>query len=229
MKRKLLPHLFIGVGIFLAIGFLYLIFQPKTQVNCANSISCKESLELKVENNAIGVFNGKTVTPPKVNLAQKEPNTNVLGDEANSGDKHIYVDLATQTLTAYQGQTLFMKTLIASGKWGRTPTGEFSIWEKLRATRMTGGSGNDFYDLPNVPYVMFFYGKNASQGAGFSLHGTYWHNNFGHPMSHGCVNMRIADAQKLYNWVNPPTNGSVTVANSTNPGTAITIYGQTPL
>ena len=229
MKRKLLPHLFIGTGIFLAIGFLYLVFQPKTQVNCANSISCKESLELKVENNAIGVFNGKTVTPPKVNLAQKEPDTNVLGDEASSSDKHIYIDLETQTLSAYQGQTLFMKTLISSGKWGRTPTGDFSIWEKLRATRMTGGSGNDFYDLPNVPYVMFFSGKNASQGAGFSLHGTYWHNNFGHPMSHGCVNMRTADAQKLYNWVNPTTNGSVTVASNNNPGTAITIYGQTPL
>jgi len=62
---------------------------------------------------------------------------------------------------------------------------------------------------------MFFSGPGVSAGAGFSLHGTYWHNNFGHPMSHGCVNMRTVDAQKLYGWV-----------GDNDPGTKITIYGQ---
>jgi lipoprotein-anchoring transpeptidase ErfK/SrfK len=49
------------------------------------------------------------------------------------------------------------------------------------------------YNLPNVPYVMYFYGANA-------IHGTYWHNNFGHPMSHGCINLRTGDAAWLYSW-----------------------------
>jgi lipoprotein-anchoring transpeptidase ErfK/SrfK len=196
---------------------------------CANSISCKDSLNLKVENGATGVFAGQKIIPPEINLAQKEPATKVLGETTAVGEKHIYVNLTSQILTAYQGSTLFMQTLISSGKWHPTPVGDFTIWEKLRATRMTGGEGADYYDLPNVPYVMFFEGPNASAGSGFSLHGTYWHNNFGHPMSHGCVNMRIVDAQKLYDWVDPPTNGNVTISGTNNPGTAITIYGQAPL
>lgn len=90
---------------------------------------------------------------------------------------------------------------------------------------MTGGEGADFYDLPNVPYTMFFEGPNAPAGAGFSLHGAYWHDNFGHAMSHGCVNMKITDAHKLYDWVNPVTNGYTTHATAEDPGTPITIYG----
>ncbi len=181
-----------------------------------------------MENNATGVFNGRKVTPPKIDLSQKEVKTTVLADETASGEKHIYVDLTHQTVSAYQGNNLFMQAFISSGKWFPTPPGEYAIWEKLRATRMTGGQGADFYDLPNVPYVMFFSGPNADAGRGFSLHGTYWHNNFGHPMSHGCVNMRTVDAKKLYDWVNPETVGTVTVADSGNPGTKITIYGEAP-
>jgi len=49
------------------------------------------------------------------------------------------------------------------------------------------------YDLANVPWTMFFY-------AGYAIHGTYWHNNFGHPMSHGCVNMTTTEAKWLYEW-----------------------------
>ena len=196
---------------------------------CANSLSCKESLTLKVENGATGVFDGQTVIPPKIDLAQKEPKTKVLGEETATGEKHIYVDLTNQTLTAYQGNTMFMQVPVSTGKWHPTPTGDFTIWEKLRATRMTGGSGADFYDLPNVPYTMFFGGSGVPDGDGFSLHGAYWHDNFGHPMSHGCVNMRIVDAQRLYDWVNPITKASITPATKDDPGTKITIYGQAPI
>jgi hypothetical protein len=194
---------------------------------CANTGSCRKSLSLLVENDAAGVFGGVAVTPPKVDLTQ-----NVLPAEVSNvpaGEKHIYIDLTNQTLTAYEGDKIFMQTYISSGKWFPTPTGEFTIWEKLRATRMTGGQGADYYDLPNVPYVMFFSGSGVSPGRGFGLHGTYWHDNFGHPMSHGCVNMRTIDAEKLYSWVNPPTVGGTTLAGSSNPGTKITIYGQAPI
>lgn len=195
---------------------------------CANTGDCKESLELKVENGQAGVFNGQKVTPPKIDLAEKTDIKKVLGEATGTGEKHIYVDLTTQTLSAYQGDTLFMQVPISSGKWFPTPTGEFTIWEKIRATRMTGGQGADFYDLPNVPFVMFFSGSGISAGRGFSLHGTYWHDNFGHPMSHGCVNMRIVDAEKLYYWTDPPVDGSVTLSSADNSGTKITIYGKAP-
>ena len=73
---------------------------------------------------------------------------------------------------------------------------------------MAGGSGADAYNLPNVPYVMYFYQD-------YGLHGAYWHNNFGHPMSHGCINERITDAKALYDWADGPSGDQ--------PGTAVSI------
>ncbi len=67
---------------------------------------------------------------------------------------------------------------------------------------MVGGDpalGN-YYDLPNVQWVQYFYSD-------YSFHGTYWHNNFGHPMSHGCLNMTIADAKWLFDWTDPQWDG----------------------
>lgn len=232
-KKKTARHsgkFWTGVVALLALVIGVSILQKTIYNNtCANTLSCKESLSLKVENGATGTFDGQKVVAPTIDLSQKEPTTRVLGTETATGEKHIYVNLTTQTLTAFQGSTLFMQTPVSTGKWFPTPTGEFTIWEKIRATRMTGGEGADYYNLPNVPYVMFFSGSGIAAGRGFSLHGTYWHDNFGHPMSHGCVNMRIIDAQKLYDWGNPQTNGTVTLAGDNNPGTKITIYGQAPL
>ncbi len=227
-KRFNWPSFLLLLILALAVGLVIIIwsvFRPF----CANSLSCKESLSLNVENGTYGVFNGRKITPPSVNLAKKDGKSAVLAQATGSGEKHIYVDLATQTLTAYEGDKIFLQAPVSSGKWGKTPTGEFSIWEKLRATKMSGGSGSDYYYLPNVPFVMFFSGSGVGAGRGFSLHGTYWHNNFGHPMSHGCVNMRTVDAEKLYYWVNPSGDGNVTVSTGENPGTKITIYGQAPI
>jgi len=170
--------------------------------------------KLKVENGVMGVFHGQEVMPPTIDLAAAEPVTNVLGEVDPTAEKRIYIDLSSQALTAYQGDSLFMEAPVSTGKWGRTPAGEFRIWSKFRATRMSGGSGNDYYNLPNVPYTMFFSGSGVGASRGFALHGTYWHNNFGHTMSHGCVNMRTVDAQKLFNWAD--VKGK------------ITIYGQAP-
>jgi len=197
---------------------------------CANTLSCKESLTLKVENNKEGIFQNQKIQVPKIDLSQKENQTAVLGtdmatEEADEmGRKHIYVNLKTQTLSAYYGDELFMETPISSGLWGKTPTGEFTIWIKLRSTTMSGGSGADYYNLPNVPYVMFFSNSKVPASRGFSMHGTYWHNNFGHPMSHGCINMKTTDVAKLYEWANPQTDGNTTHSSKTNPGTKITIY-----
>lgn len=169
----------------------------KPKAPCANSLTCTSDLSEKIENGAIGVFAGRKVIPPTIDVALDSARSVVLGAKDPSGEKHIYIDLSTQTLYAYQGSKKVMQTLISSGRWGRTPAGNFNIWIKLRATRMAGGSGDDAYNLPNVPYVMYFYRD-------FGLHGAYWHNNFGSPMSHGCVNMRQVDAKTLFEWADGP-------------------------
>ena len=107
----------------------------------------------------------------------------------------IDVDISSQRLTAYQGNAAVFSTLVSTGL-PRTPTviGRFRVYTKLRSTRMRGPG----YDLPGVPYTMYFY-------KGYGIHGTYWHNNFGRPMSHGCVNMRTQDAAWLFSWASVGT------------------------
>ncbi len=106
------------------------------------------------------------------------------------GYRWIEVNLTNQTLTAWQGDVAVMHTYISSGLAATpTVTGRFKVGTKYSSQRMTGPG----YDLPGVPWVMYFYG-------GYAIHGAYWHNNFGQPMSHGCVNMNSGEAQMLYNW-----------------------------
>lgn len=189
------------VAVAVLVSLIYPLI-AKRQVPCANTLSCEDSLKLKVENNAVGIFNNQKVAVPNIALGPNDTQPAVLGIKSTElSEKHIYVNLKTQILTAYDGGELFMQTPISSGKWFPTPTGEFTIWVKLRSTRMSGGQGADYYNLPNVPYVMFYSNNEVPASSGFSLHGTYWHNNFGHPMSHGCVNMKTSDIAKLYEWV----------------------------
>jgi lipoprotein-anchoring transpeptidase ErfK/SrfK len=107
----------------------------------------------------------------------------------------IDVDLTNQRLVAYEGERPVRSVIVSTGL-PRTPTvtGRFKIYVKYRAARMSGPG----YDLPGVPYVMYFY-------RGYGLHGTYWHNNFGRPMSHGCVNLPTPEAEWLFNWASVGT------------------------
>ncbi|MBI5839005.1 MAG: L,D-transpeptidase [Chloroflexi bacterium] len=110
---------------------------------------------------------------------------------AGSGGEHwIDVDLSQQRVYAYEGDTAVNSFIVSTGTW-QTPTvtGKYKVWIKLFSTDMAGPG----YYLPDVPYVMYFY-------KGYGLHGTYWHNNFGTPMSHGCVNLSIPDAAWLYDF-----------------------------
>lgn len=207
-----LKRFLIVAGVSSAAFILTVLFQTQHSLpTCANSKSCTSDLSEKIENNAIGMFQGHTIPAPSINPQPDLTPSSVLGESSASGEKHIYVDLSTQTLYAYQGTSLLLKTFIASGRWGKTPVGNFHIWSKLRSTRMAGGEGADAYNLPNVPYVMYFYHD-------FGLHGAYWHDNFGHTMSHGCVNMRAVDAKVVFDWADGPTNGQ--------PGTAVSICDQ---
>jgi lipoprotein-anchoring transpeptidase ErfK/SrfK len=104
--------------------------------------------------------------------------------------KWIEIILSQQMLVAWEDGRMVMNTPVSTGT-RKTPTvrGTFRVYKKYARQRM---SGRD-YDLPNVPYVMYFTGA-------YALHGTYWHTNFGQPMSHGCVNMPTGRAAWLYNW-----------------------------
>ncbi|MFZ0544162.1 MAG: L,D-transpeptidase family protein [Candidatus Promineifilaceae bacterium] len=109
-------------------------------------------------------------------------------------ERWIDVTLSTQTLVAYEGDTPVFNTLISSGLPGHeTVIGQFRIWLRYPSQTMDGTRlGYDYY-LEGVPYVQYFYED-------YALHGTYWHSNFGHPMSHGCVNLSTPDAEWLYNF-----------------------------
>ena len=172
-----------------------------------------------------GVWWGKTAFSYKI--AESEILPRVLGESA--GPKRIEVDLTNQRLYAFEGDNKVFDFVISSGLYDWTPRGTFNIWIKVRYTKMEGGNQafRTYYYLPNVPFVMFFSSSEIPRWKGFSLHGTYWHNDFGRPKSHGCVNMRTEDAEKLYYWALPDLKGkSSNSASADNPGTTIIIYGK---
>jgi lipoprotein-anchoring transpeptidase ErfK/SrfK len=154
-------------------------------------------------------------------------------------EKLIEVNLATQTLAAYEyGKTVF-QTNISSGIPGggesgpnglstTTPNGRFEIIEKVPSKHMgnsyfnIGQNGNlladaDGYVLPGVPWTSFF------TRVGHAFHGTYWHENFGTPMSHGCINMRSNEANWLYRWARPP-HDTTSLSNHSARGTQVEIH-----
>ncbi len=134
-------------------------------------------------------------TPTSAYVAPSAPPPPAVVSGNGRGVRWIDVNLSTQSLYAYEGDTLVNSFVVSTGTW-MTPTvvGKYKIWIKLKTTNMSGPG----YYLPNVPYVMYFY-------KGYGIHGTYWHNNFGTPMSHGCVNMRTSEAEWLFNWASEGT------------------------
>ncbi|MBK8045857.1 MAG: L,D-transpeptidase [Anaerolineales bacterium] len=135
--------------------------------------------------------------------------------------KWISVDLDHQRVWAWEGNKLVKDFWISSGK-ARTPTvtGVFRIWAKVPSQTMEGGSraAGDYYNLPGVQWVQYFYQD-------YSFHAAYWHNNFGTPMSHGCVNMRTEDAKWLYEWTDPQFDDSKWhVLDAKQPGALVVVY-----
>ena len=107
-----------------------------------------------------------------------------------NGAHWIDINLSTQQLFAYEGDVMVNAFLVSTGVSATpTVTGTYKIYARYLYADMHGPG----YFLPDVPYTMYFYKS-------YGIHGTYWHNNFGTPMSHGCVNMSISDAGWLYNW-----------------------------
>jgi lipoprotein-anchoring transpeptidase ErfK/SrfK len=149
--------------------------------------------------NLVYVGQRLTIPAPGSTPSLPDPTPGAAPPSPSATGKQIVVLLSEQRMYAYENGQLLRSTLVSTGLPG-TPTvqGNYKIYLKYTSQLMSGPG----YYLPNVPYVLYFY-------KGYSFHGTYWHNNFGRPMSHGCVNMPTPEAAWLYNWA--PIGTAVTI------------------
>ncbi|WP_413168249.1 L,D-transpeptidase [Capilliphycus salinus ALCB114379] len=113
----------------------------------------------------------------------------------DSSERWIQIDLTRQRLIAWEGNKAVYAVIVSTGKASTpTRTGTYKIYTKYRETRMTGPG----YDVPDVPYTMYYDG-------GMAIHGAYWHNLFGTPVSHGCTNVAVNHAKWLFEWASVGT------------------------
>lgn len=139
----------------------------------------------------------ETPTPAPTDTPEPEPTqpgeitSLARPDGVNADQIWVDVDLTNQRAYLVNGNVVVGWFVVSTGTWQHpTVTGLYNIYVKYRYADMSGPG----YYLPDVPYVMYFY-------KGYGLHGTYWHSNFGVPMSHGCVNFRTEDAGFVYERV----------------------------
>ncbi len=118
--------------------------------------------------------------------------------EVPEGARWIHVDLATQVLVAYEGDEPVFATMVSTGRPGfETPSGLFRIQSKHLSTTMDDPNGGaEAYSIEDVPWTMYFDGS-------YALHAAFWHDRFGRPRSHGCVNLAPADARWIFQWSEP--------------------------
>ncbi len=141
--------------------------------------------------------------------------------------KRVEVDLTMQRVTCFERNEEVFQTVISSGlnyqppnqlAWN-TPKGEFHIFSKMPSKHMGNGrlTGNpEDYELPGVPWTSFF------EETGVAFHGTYWHDDFGRPRSHGCINMRSDEAKWLFRWLTPVSGPAAIEQNGY--GTRILVF-----
>jgi lipoprotein-anchoring transpeptidase ErfK/SrfK len=146
---------------------------------------------------------------------------NSLSADIPEASKYILVDTRVQLVTAFEDDIPVLVARCSSGAKGtRTPAGEFQTFHKGSTIHMANdgeaGAGGG-YDLPGVPWVSFF------TGTGIAFHGTYWHNNFGQPLSHGCVNLSPADAKFIYRWTRPVVPPGTQYLYSPGKGTRVKV------
>jgi hypothetical protein len=145
----------------------------------------------------------------------------LLSPDVPESSKTVHVDTATQTVTAFEGETAVLAARCSSGgKSTKTPLGDFLTYHKGSTIHMTNdgasGAGRGF-DLPGVPWVTFF------TSTGVSFHGTYWHNDYGTPRSHGCVNLLPEDAKFIYRWSSPVVPADTQYLHLPGTGTRVEI------
>lgn len=223
MKRWFLAFLASSLIIFSAIIYFNSGTKDSRKSNLTSACTPIDISGAIVSGENLAFFEGNEIFIPQIAFANID--FPVLG--STSGERWIEIDLSEQKLRAWEGDNLFLETLVSTGlPWYATPTGEFRIWIKLRSTKMEGGQGKYYYYLPNVPYVMYFGNDKVPNWRGYGLHGTYWHNDFGTQKSHGCVNLPTSIAEQLYYWVSPNLgkNKWSIKSSGTNPGTRVVIH-----
>lgn len=147
----------------------------------------------------------------------------ILSPEVPNDQKKIIVDLTTQLVTAFEGEKLVFSQRCASGVRGtETPKGEFRTYHKGPSIHMTNEGDaveqESIYSLPGVPWCSFF------TGAGNAFHGAYWHNDYGQPRSHGCVNLPSEAAKFLYRWSMPNVPADTEYIHLPGEGTLVQIF-----
>jgi lipoprotein-anchoring transpeptidase ErfK/SrfK len=146
-----------------------------------------------------------------------------ISPEVPAAEKSILVSLAEQQMVAYEGREAVFSAQVSTGvgkgnrHYASTPIGEFTTFFKRPAGHMVGGAGGSAYDLPGVPWTSYI---NTS---GVSFHGTYWHNDFGKPHSHGCINLPSEKAKWLYRWTSPSVPAGERQVYQPGTGTRVTI------
>ncbi len=135
-------------------------------------------------------------------------------------EKHLRVDLARQIVTAYEGRRAVFAAKAATGMgYYGTPTGTFSTYHKRPYRHMAAGNrAAPQFDLPGVPWVCYI------TEVGVSFHGTYWHNDFGKPRSHGCINLSPMAARWIYRWTTPVVPFGAQYAYKKDLGTRVEIH-----
>jgi len=144
-----------------------------------------------------------------------------LSSDVPEEQKSIILDLTTQLVTAFEGEKLVFSQRCSSGVRGTdTPKGEFRTYHKGPSVHMTnqGDAIENIYNLPGVPWCAFF------TGAGNAFHGTYWHNDYGRPRSHGCVNLPSEAAKFIYRWTQPNVPPDADYIHMPGQGTRVQIF-----
>lgn len=143
-----------------------------------------------------------------------------LSPEIPSEEKLLHIDLASQIVTALEGDQIVLSARCASGQHGTdTPKGTWSTYHKGPSIHMTnrGDAVANIYNLPGVPWCSFF------TGSGHAFHGTYWHNDYGRLRSNGCVNLPSKIAKWIYRWTTPVVPYNVDYVNLPGQGTKVII------
>jgi hypothetical protein len=142
-----------------------------------------------------------------------------LSSQVPAEAKHIEILLNRQLLMAYEWDTLVYASRVATGRKNfETPTGWFHTFHKRPTYHMFGGADEfSIFDLPGVPWNSYITENGAA------MHGTYWHNDFGHPHSHGCINMSIQDAKWIFRWTLPSVPASERLVLQPGSGTRVLV------
>ena len=132
-----------------------------------------------------------TLSQPVPHLVAQSLVAQKLQNLQQSNQRWIEIRLATQRLIAWEGGKPVYAVIVSTGKADApTRSGVFAIQTRYRTASMKGEN----YNVPDVPYTMYYSGN-------YAIHGAYWHNRFGTPISHGCVNVAVNHAKWLFNWV----------------------------